>query len=355
MLAVPCNGEFAEAGQVEIAKLPFPAGTQFFAQAYMPGASGPTRRTVSTVFTVEHSSDSSCLSDHTATLDKRAKSFGKRQVSVIGANTVAATAADSANTPANSVAATTTGSVPPINVVGVGAIPASDSGSVPAVTSDATTVAPTATGAVPPVNVVGTAQIPATGGVVDTPINVVPLPTSGGVVPPVQVIGTSFVTATAAPNAAVTASTTDAAFVPNFTTVQVGADQVTETTSCTSTWTEPPMATETTTSCTDTPAETPILVTMQGEGMSTTTTTAMMYETPSYNSMGDSTDTSAEAPCTDVPGMDSSNMETTTSAYIAAPTVDTASTYGSFDDMVNAANSMFHAWNPYRPAYTPST
>jgi hypothetical protein len=29
--------------------------------------------------------------------------------------------------------------------------------------------------------------------------------------------------------------------------------------------------------------------------------------------------------------------------------------YSQFDDMVNAANSAFHAWNPYKPPYSPST
>jgi len=36
-------------------------------------------------------------------------------------------------------------------------------------------------------------------------------------------------------------------------------------------------------------------------------------------------------------------------------TVDTEVVhYTAFSDMVDAANSMFKAWNPYTPAYTPS-
>jgi len=80
--------------------------------------------------------------------------------------------------------------------------------------------------------------------------------------------------------------------------------------------------------------------------------------------MDDGNDTSDEQPYTsDLPGVDS--YYTTTSEDISPADVATSTgnyyddssvvTYSSFDGMVDAANSMFHAWNPYKPAYTPST
>jgi len=356
-LAIPCSGEYMEGGQVEIQRLPFPAGTQFFASAYVPGASGPVRRTVSKVFTVEHSSDNSCLNNAAPVpvLDKRAKAFGmkKRQVSVIGANTVPATSGASTSAAADAPPAVITASVvAPINVIGVGAVPASDSGAVPAATTSSGA-------AVPPIVVIGTGQIPASTGAVEAPGNVAPAP-SNGVVPPVQVIGTSFVTATAAPDSSATASatSTDAAFVPIFTTVQLGADDVT-TTDCTETSTEAVMATETTTSCTETPTETQMMESMQNEDATSTMVDDMGSD---YTDMGDMDD-SEEQPCTDLPGEDSSaptsssSDSTYASADLPNPTTSDSPVvhYSAFDDMVNAANSMFHAWNPYKPAYTPST
>lgn len=122
------------------------------------------------------------------------------------------------------------------------------------------------------------------------------------------------------------------------------------------------MITETTTSCTDVPTETPVMLSLQDEDTSTMTS-SMMDDMQSGNSgMDDGNDMSDEQPCTSDPlGMDSSDtMEDTSSADVASPTGNyyddsSAVQYGSFDDMVDAANSMFHAWNPYKPAYTPST
>lgn len=214
-LAVPCSGAHTEGGNVEIPRLPFPAGTQFFASAHIPGASGPVRRIVSEVFTVEHSSDRTCLNNIAAPpLDKRAKSFGmKRQVSVLGVSTVPATSGDSTSAAADAYATTTSAPIaaaPPITVVNVGVIPASDPSAVPSST------APSPTDAVPPID--GTSQISASGGV-NAPANVAPAPSASGPVPAVQVIGTSLVSATSPPVAS--ASSNDSALVPNFTTVTV--------------------------------------------------------------------------------------------------------------------------------------
>jgi hypothetical protein len=73
-----------------------------------------------------------------------------------------------------------------------------------------------------------------------------------------------------------------------------------------------------------------------------------------------------EEPCTDSESMDTSvhqtmhettmPSETRTALPQATQSYDTAVVeYTVYDDMVNAANSMFKAWNPYKPAYTPRT
>jgi len=154
-LSVPPGGH-------DIAALPFPAGTQFFASAHLPGSIGFERRIVSEVFTVEHSAHSDCLPTKSKNTDGRGKlkSFGKRQISVIGPSTVDATGIPP---PANAIASpSSTGAPPAISVIGVNTIPASGP--------------------------------PPTG--VPTPENVVPVPSASGSAPPVQVIGTSYVSTT---------------------------------------------------------------------------------------------------------------------------------------------------------------
>lgn len=198
-VSVPSGGH-------DIGALPFPAGTQFFAAAHILGSTGFTRRTVSKVFTVEHSEKIHCLPSKPMPNDGRAKAktFGKRQISVVGPSLVSPTGAPA---PVNAIANPSSSAPPPaINVIGVTAIPADGSSSsavdastsVPAsVTLSLPVAAPSSSGGVtPPIRVIGTSNIPATGAPVAPPANAAPAPSSSGVVPPIQVIGTSFVTAT---------------------------------------------------------------------------------------------------------------------------------------------------------------
>jgi hypothetical protein len=167
-LSVPSGGH-------EIAALPFPAGTQFFASAHLLGSSGFGRRTVSKVFTVEHSDNSHCLPAKAMNMDSRAKvkSFGKRQISVVGTDLVDSTGLPS---PANAIASTS-GAPPAINVIGVTVVPASGSSSLqaPTTTTSSSSIS-SATGAVPPIRVIGTSEVPATG--LPVPGNVAPAPSS---------------------------------------------------------------------------------------------------------------------------------------------------------------------------------
>jgi hypothetical protein len=82
----------------------------------------------------------------------------------------------------------------------------------------------------------------------------------------------------------------------------------------------------------------------------------MAMETSTYGN-NDGDDDSEEVPCEDEENPSSTGYpgkpaSTTTRAAGAFNTEVVQ--YGSFDDMVNAANSAFHAWNPYKPPYTPS-
>jgi len=75
----------------------------------------------------------------------------------------------------------------------------------------------------------------------------------------------------------------------------------------------------------------------------------------------------SEEPCNE--SMDSSEYQTMHETIMPPDTITMTSlptatqsaadtsvvSYTAFNDMVNAANSMFKAWNPYKPAYTPST
>ena len=205
-LSVPSGGH-------EIAALPFPAGTKFFASAQMFESSGFTRRTVSEVFTVEHSSNSNCLPAKALPADGRAKakSFGKRQVNVVGPSLVATTGVPA---PVNAIASPSgTGAPPAINVIGATTIPVGSSSSavVDASTSPSSS-APAASGSsgtTPPIRVIGSSNIPASGAP-QAPANAAPAPapSSSGPVPPIRVIGTSVVSATG--DSAPPASSSDA-------------------------------------------------------------------------------------------------------------------------------------------------
>lgn len=307
-LTVPCT-MLDEEGVVEVPALPFRAGTQFFASAHFPGASGPVRRMVSDVLTVEHSTDADCLDTAMPPNAKRprVKTFGKRQVNVIGATTVGASASAA---PASSAAPGV-----PINVIGVGVIPSGAAGSSQAAssTSGASTSsasAPAASGAVPPIRVIGSSNIPASGsGNPDTPANAAPAPSasSTGSVQPINVIGPGFIPANGG-------SSTSTAYEGAPTTIIV--DNGTLVTS-----------TESSTSCTETPSA---------------------IETPTYED--------EEEPCED--DLESTVVHgrpTSTRTRPAAAINTEVVQYSQFDDMVNAANSAFHAWNPYKPPYSPST
>ncbi|KAG8818066.1 hypothetical protein FRC19_010899 [Serendipita sp. 401] len=332
VLTVP---SILESGEIEVPALPFKTGTQFFASAYIPGNAGPVRRTVSSVFTVEESIDSSCLKVHVPEGRARPKAFGKRQVNVVGATTVDASSLTA------SPAASATGVVPPINVIGVGVIP-SDSAAASATTTDASSTvsssaaAATSTGPVPPIRVIGESTIPATGGggSADPPANAAPAPaaSSGGAVPPINVIGTGVVPADGS-SATTTATETTA------------TETSAESTSTDSS------ATETSTPCTETATEAP----------TSTETAAPEIITTSIAMPGMEQSNSADAesqPCedgTDYPVYESTDgsMPSETSTSTRAFNTEVVQ-YDSFDDMVNAANSAFHAWNPYGPNYTPS-
>jgi hypothetical protein len=330
--------------QFDIPSLPFPGGTQFFASAYLPGAAGPVRRAVSSIFTVEHSDDSSCLSAQKPENRGRIKAFGKRQVNVIGTGVVDATQTGTPGTGSSSSAGSSV--TPVVNVIGVGTIPATgaatDTGAASASTSAA---ASSSTGAIPPIRVIGTTTVPATATATtpDTPANLAPSPSSTGAVPPVNVIGTSFITATDVPPAESSSSASG-------TTLTVGNSSSEE-------------ATETSTDCTETPTET------AESDMPTTT----MLEDPMYMEDDNANNESEEQPCTttetsDMPseetGTETMPTEDASSPYETSEALPTATeaatyntevrTYSNLDEMVNAANSMFHAWNPYGPSYTAS-
>jgi hypothetical protein len=173
-LSVPSGGH-------EIAALPFPAGTQFFASAHILGSAGFERRTVSKVFTVEHSDNSHCLPAKAVNMDGRAKakSFGKRQISVLGTGLVDSTGVSA---PANAIASLSS-VTPAINVIGVTAVPADGSSLPPAPTTSSS--APTTSSsddAVPPIRVIGTSEHAATG--LPVPGNVAPAPSASGSYPP---------------------------------------------------------------------------------------------------------------------------------------------------------------------------
>ncbi|KAG8817569.1 hypothetical protein FRC17_011169 [Serendipita sp. 399] len=338
VLTVP---SILEGGEIEVPALPFRAGTQFFASAYIPGNAGPVRRTVSSVLTVEASTDASCLKVHIPEGRSRPKVFGKRQISVVGPNTVDATAL----TGSASASASATGAPPAINVIGVGVIPSdSAAGSATATDASSTTssaAAATSTGPVPPIRVIGESQIPATGGGSgDSPANAVPAPaSSGGPSPPINVIGTGVVPADGS-SASATATESETATATETTVEATSTDvYATET------------ATETSTSCTETVTEAP-----------TSTEDALpAIITTSIEMPGEVQEDSASEetqPCDDATesyGYESTEYsvpsETSSSAH---PFNTEVVHYDSFDEMVNAANSMFHAWNPYGPNYTPS-
>lgn len=275
-LSVPSGGH-------QISALPFPAGTQFFVSAHVPGSSGFERRTVSKVFRVEHSENSHCLPAKADNTDGRAKvkSFGKRQISVVGTGLVDAT--PSIPAPANAIA--------------------SPSGA-------------------PPIRVIGTSEHPATG--LPVPGNAAPAPSESGSVP-------------SAPEAS-SSGYSNGAYAPSGTYVDSSAAY----------------GTETSTPCTETPTET-AEVSMVTEWTTVTVT------------MSADNNLTTDQPCDEVmPTSEHRTMHDTmmppgTITMTSAPTAtqsaaDTAVvSYTIFDDMVNAANSMFKAWNPYKPAYTPST
>jgi len=310
-LSVPSGGH-------EIAALPFPAGTQFFASAHILGSAGFERRTVSKVFTVEHSDNSHCLPAKAVNMGGRAKakSFGKRQISVVGTGLV-----DSTGVPAPANAIASPSSAPPaINVIGVTVTPADGSSLPPSpTTSSSAPSASSSDGAVPPIRVIGTSEHPATG--LPVPGNVAPAPSASGSSPEASSSGSS-----------------DGAYSPNATYIDTSSAY----------------ATETSTSCTETPTEMPDI------SMVTEWATVTVTMNADHNM-------ASEEPCNE--SMDSSEYQTMHETIMPPDTItmtslptatqsaaDTAVvSYTAFNDMVNAANSMFKAWNPYKPAYTPST
>jgi hypothetical protein len=346
-------------GGHEIAALPFPAGTQFFAAAHILGSTGFTRRTVSKVFTVEHSEKIHCLPSKALPTDGRAKAktFGKRQISVVGPSFASPTGG--APAPVNAIANPSSNGPPPaINVIGVTAIPAdgSSSSAVDASTSAPASVTlslsvpvPSSSGGVtPPIRVIGTSNIPASEAVIAPPANAAPAPSSSGAVPPIQVIGTSVVTATgdvSPPESSSTDNSSGAYETSPTATDSSSMDMATTTTSCTETPTAMPEETETSME-TEMP---PSTITVPYEDDS-----SAEDEEPCEENMDSSEHQSMHETAT-------SEYETTTTVYLpaASETTRTANTevvhYTAMDDMVNAANSWYKAWNPYKPAYTPST
>jgi len=293
-LSVPSGGH-------DITALPFPAGTQFFASAHILGSGGFERRTVSKVFTVEHSDHSHCLPAKAINMDGRAKakSFGKRQISVLGTGLV-----DSTGVPAP---ASPSSAPPAINVIGVTVVPADSSSLSPAPTTSSSSYPSTSSsdGAVPPIRVIGTSEHAATG---------LPLPESvapSGSSPPAE------------PQASSSGSSDG--YSPNATYIGTG-------------------------SAIETPTE------MAEISMVTQWATVTLTMDANHNMAN-------EEPCDE--GMDSSEHQTmheTMTPPDMIPTTPLPTTtqssvvsYTLFNDMVDAANSMFKAWNPYKPAYTPST
>jgi len=309
-LSVPSGGH-------EIAALPFPAGTQFFASAHILGPAGFERRTVSKVFTVEHSDNSHCLPAKAVNMDGRAKakSFGKRQISVVGTGLV-----DSTPAPANAIASPS--SAPPaINVIGVTVTPADGSSLPPSsTTSSSAPSASSSDGAVPPIRVIGTSEHPATG--LPVPGNVAPAPSASGSSPPVGPETSS-------------SGSSDGAYSPDVTYIN----------------TSPVYATETSTSCTETPTEVPEISMVTEWATVTVTMNAdhnMASEGPCDESVEHQTmhDTMMPPDTITMPSLPTATQSAADTAVVS---------YTAFNDMVNAANSMFKAWNPYKPAYTPST
>ncbi|KIM34434.1 hypothetical protein M408DRAFT_13939 [Serendipita vermifera MAFF 305830] len=322
LVSVPSGGHKA------VMELPFPGGTQFFASAHMLGSAGFTRRTVSTVFTVEHSEKTDCLPSKAIPADGRAKvkSFGKRQINVVGTGV----------TPATGVPAPVNAVVSPSS---------SSSASAPAASSSS--------GAPPPIRVIGTSNIPASGAPDTPPANAAPAPAfSSGAVPPIQVIGTSFVTATGDASSP-SSSSTDSSAESSPTSTDSVRVQVLILFHCST------EADTTSTSCTDTSTALPV-ETQTSEEMPPATITM-----PEQEGYGDGYQQD-EQPCEE--SMDSSEHQsmhettTVTQTYTATAALPAATEtvntevvhYTAFDEMVNAANSMFKAWNPYMPAYTPS-
>jgi len=326
-LSVPAGGH-------EIAALPFPAGTKFFASAQMFESSGFTRRTVSEVFTVEHSSNSGCLPAKTMPTDGRAKakSFGKRQVSVVGPSLV-----------------TATGVPAPVNAI---ANPSSTS-------SSSAPAASGSSGSTPPIRVIGSSNIPASGAP-EAPANAAPAPSSSAPVPPIRVIGTSVISATgdSEPPASSSDASDAGAYNPSPTSTDSDSlyTETTTSTSCTETPTELPMESETSM---EMPPSTVTVPSNENDG----------YYVPSNENDGYYSGTDEEEPCEET--MDPSEHESmhimpmptetiTTLPALPAATITNTNTdtevvhYTALDDMVNAANGMFKAWNPYKAAYTPS-
>jgi hypothetical protein len=312
-LSVPSGGH-------EIAALPFPAGTQFFASAHILGSAGFERRTVSKVFTVEHSDNSHCLPAKAVNMDGRAKakSFGKRQISVLGTGLVDSTGAP---VPANAIASPS--SAPPaINVVGVTVVPADGSSLPPAPTSSSAPSASSSDDAVPPIRVIGTSELAATG--LPVPGNVAPAPSASDSSPPVG------------PEASSSGSS-DGAYPPNATYMDTSSAY----------------ATETSTSCTQVPTEMPEM-SMVTEWATVTVTMNADHNMANEGPCDESTDSSDQTMHETIMPPDTITMTSLPNA--TQSTADTAVvSYTVFNDMVNAANSMFKAWNPYKPAYTPST
>jgi hypothetical protein len=94
--------------------------------------------------------------------------------------------------------------------------------------------------------------------------------------------------------------------------------------------------------------------------------TTTMLEAPTYMGNDSANNESEEQPCTTAEETNIDSAMPTEDATIpyetsteVLPTATEAAeydtvvrTYGSLDEMVNAANSMFHAWNPYGPGHT---
>jgi hypothetical protein len=109
-------------------------------------------------------------------------------------------------------------------------------------------------------------------------------------------------------------------------------------------------ATETSTSYTEVPTEMPE-ISMVTEWATVTVTMDADHSMANEEPCDESTDSSDHQTM-----MPSDTITMTSLPNATQSTADTAVvSYTVFNDMVNAANSMFKAWNPYKPAYTPST